>query len=155
MTKHFENTMAANFDQFWALELGTGCHQWSGGTSKGYGVLKWNGKNTKAYRFAYERTNGPVPKGMHVLHRCHNTRCVNPQHLYIGTHQDNMHDRLLAGHYTTNASGERHHNAKLTRSEAEEIRRLVSGGMFQRDAGRIFGIKQQNVSDIVHRKIWT
>lgn len=70
----------------------TGRHEW------GYGMFTpYHGKRVTSHRFAYELTHGPIPAGMQINHKCNNPPCVNPDHLYAGTHQDNMDDAKLNG----------------------------------------------------------
>lgn len=70
-----------------------GCWHWNGGCdSNGYGVFWLNGKQPKANRQAWLYLKGAIPDGLFVLHDCDNKTCVNPDHLYVGTHEDNMRD---------------------------------------------------------------
>lgn len=71
-----------------------------------YGQIKTDGTMINAHRAAYEAYHGPIPDGLHVLHKCHLKSCVNPAHLYVGTHLDNMADLFRAG-YRNTAKGER------------------------------------------------
>jgi hypothetical protein len=80
-----------------------GCHEWTASTNRGgYGTLRVGDKAWKAHRLAYRRKVGPIPRGMHVLHRCDNPPCINPDHLWIGTHTDNMRDRSAKGRWKGN-----------------------------------------------------
>lgn len=82
-------------------EPNSGCLLWIGSTTKkdgnGYGLLAYKGKNTTAHCLAWTLTNGSIPHGLHVLHRCDTQLCVNPDHLWIGTALDNMRDMIAKG----------------------------------------------------------
>ena len=71
-----------------------GCHEWQSTIKRdGYGQFWWHGAPRKAHQVAYQLFVGSIPEGLHVLHHCDNRKCVNPEHLYVGTHTDNMQDR--------------------------------------------------------------
>jgi HNH endonuclease/Ribbon-helix-helix protein, copG family len=80
-----------------------GCHVWSGAQNGwGYGRLRRGARSARhssAHRVAWELKNGPVPDGLFVLHRCDNRACVNPDHLWLGTHSDNMRDMIAKGRH--------------------------------------------------------
>lgn len=107
-------------ERFWErVQKDDGCWEWTGATSAaGYGVF---GKNTKlwfAHRFSYELSNGPIPDGMFVCHQCDNPRCVRPDHLFLGSHKDNMKDMCLKGRQS---KGEAHSRIiKRARHHAED-----------------------------------
>lgn len=74
------------------------CWLWTGYCdSKGYGIAGFKGKARKAHRVSFELTFGPIPAGAHVLHSCDNPPCVNPHHLHLGTHTDNMREKVARG----------------------------------------------------------
>lgn len=77
-----------------------GCHEWTRGlTGRGYGQLKFGGKQRGAHRVAYELFVGPIPEGRLVRHRCDNRCCVNPDHLELGTYAENMQDKMERGRW--------------------------------------------------------
>lgn len=78
--------------------LPSGCWRWLGRLHKGYPVIGRGGrKQVKVCHLAYALWHGPMPLGLLHLHRCNNTWCANPEHLYAGTQKDNARDRKEAG----------------------------------------------------------
>lgn len=75
-----------------------GCWLWTGARSTGgYGCLSVGGKQALAHRFSYEMAHGPIPAGKLACHKCDVRCCVNPDHIFIGTHTDNARDRAAKG----------------------------------------------------------
>lgn len=70
-----------------------------GKNGRGYGTVtpEPGAKQKYVHRLAYEDAYGPIPEGLGVLHKCNNPACFNPEHLYAGTHQQNMHDTARSG----------------------------------------------------------
>lgn len=117
---HRANLRGVPFDERYTIDDATGCWLWVGGTNtSGYGCYAAEGQKT-AHRVAYIRFKGPIPPGMHVLHKCDRPNCVNPEHLFLGTHQDNMVDLRKKGR-AYGAKGEANFGAKLTAAQAEAI----------------------------------
>ena len=86
-------------ERFWPrVRKGDGCWEWQGHrSSHGYGKIGCGGKDIGTHRVAWELAHGPIPAGMHVCHRCDNPPCVRPDHLFLGTHSDNMRDLAEKG----------------------------------------------------------
>lgn len=124
----------------------SGCWIWMGPKySTGYGVLWYApirgrpGQQIGAHRLAWMLTNGPIPDGLQVLHRCDEPFCCNPDHLFLGTRLDNMDDM---------ASKERR-ASKLSHNDVRAIRRLLAaGGKTQGEIGAMFGVHASAVSAI-------
>lgn len=129
------------------------CWNWAAMKRSGYGMMRVGGKMTGAHRFSYELAYGEVPKELDVLHRCDNPSCVNPNHLFLGTHRENMLDCVRKGRRPYH-KGESHHNSKLTKTKVLKIRALASTIPFVAIANR-FGISPPQVRNIVLRHQWT
>ena len=137
------------------------CWIWTGPLDAyGYGQMRLTGRAMcKMHRFSYESVNGMIPDGKQVNHNCHVRNCVNPDHLYVGTQQENMADMLRAGRHApselTRHLGEAHGMRKLSAADVKIIRsRYAAGGISQRALGKEFGVSNQLVSMVVRRKIW-
>lgn len=82
--------------RFWdKVEKTESCWNWIGAINpSGHAVLKIEGKNRGAHRISYAIHNGEIPENLCILHKCHNAKCVNPEHLYAGTPQQNSQDEI-------------------------------------------------------------
>lgn len=131
----------------------TGCMEWSGCRfAQGYGVVRMNGKNTKAHRVSLEHQLGrPIQDNMFVLHSCNNPPCCNPEHLREGTHQENMDDKLRAGRQPR---GETNGKAKLTAQQVEEIR-ANPNRLTQYELADLYGVKRPCIAKIQRGRNWS
>lgn len=105
----------------------------------------------RVHRLSYEHFVGPIPDDRYVLHRCDNRPCCNPEHLFLGTYDDNLKDMAAKDR---SAFGERSGQAKLTEADVLAIYRLYADGMLQREIGERYGITQTAVGLIVNGKRW-
>ena len=138
------------FEEKVCPEPNTGCHLWTASSaSHGYGQFKLNGKHVLSHRVAYELYVGPIPEGMYVCHTCDVRVCVNPEHLFLGTHADNMKDRNGKGRQ---ARGEDHGCARLTEELALEIYHAAGT---QIEITKKYGVSRSLVSKIKNKKKWS
>lgn len=140
----------------------TGCWNWTASKSiRGYGHFNFGGQVQQAHRVAYQLYIGEIPDGLCVCHHCDNRKCVNPSHLFIGTHIDNMRDcknkgrGMGKGKGLHSFSGEKHSQAKLTEEKVRTIRTMYAKGSRLCDLAREFGISPGAIWGIVHYRTWT
>lgn len=135
------------------LEAPNGCWEFIGGrTGSGYGFMADDNKRWKgAHIIAYEIEKGPIPEGRFVLHSCDNPACCRPEHLFVGTLQDNKDDEVAKGR---NVFGERVGNHKLTEEEVLEIRRLRKAGHKRNSVARRFDVSHTAIYYIETGKNW-
>lgn len=131
------------------------CWEWTAAlNSSGYGTISVNGKERRAHRISWQLHYGTIPEGMLVCHKCDNRKCVNPDHLFLGTNSDNIHDCCVKGR-RPRQSGENNNSAKLTSDDVEEIRDLYKGKNFNcRQLAKIFNISTSHVAGIIRGRYW-
>lgn len=128
-----------------------GCWIWLAATRSGYGTMKINGKMINTHRLSYELYNGPIPKGLYVLHKCDNKKCVNPEHLFLGNQDINMKDMAKKDRHLY---GEKSPLSKLKEEEVKDIRSRKKYRGLQTDLAKEFNIDQTTISLILNNKIW-
>ncbi len=139
------------FDEKYEIVEPGGCWVWMANGER-YGHLHVGSRvdgsrrTVAAHRTSWELHRGSVPEGLHVLHRCDNSLCVNPEHLFLGTHADNMADREAKGRSPV---GEDHPKAKLTNAQVLQIR-LIGRAISQVEIGRRFGVSVSLVGHILN-----
>lgn len=144
---------AARLERYGWTVTDAGCWEFNGPTRHGYGQISIRGnRSAVASRVAYDAWVGEIGEGMFVCHSCDNPVCINPRHLFLGTHDENMDDcRAKMRHQ----HGERTWMAKVTEDQSVEIRNLYATGRYtQAEVGRMFGLGQTSVSAIVRRVNW-
>lgn len=147
--------------RFWSYVCrdGDACWVWTGSTNEdGYGRIWIAKKSWAVHRYSYKLANPLVDiDGFEVCHRCDNPPCVRPDHLFVGTHSDNIEDmrrkgRARSGPVSSLSSPTR----KLDPDDVSEIRRVYASGSHSLpQLGRMYGVTTQMVHKIVQRRAWT
>lgn len=159
----FHQRFKTTEERFWEKVIMGGvddCWEWRAGLGvMGYGQFSVSignsrSKNKMAHRMSWELEYGEVPESLQVLHKCDNRKCVNPNHLFLGTQQDNM-DDMIQKNRCVRKMGESNHRSKLKEGDVREIRRLCSWGVPQRFIMKKFGISSGTVSRISTRHLWS
>lgn len=132
---------SASFDEkFWRrVGKSEGCWEWQGSRhpqGHGYATPPGTRRVSYAHRVAWIITNGPIPDGLEVCHKCDNPPCVRPDHLFLGTHKDNMHDAISKGRHR---NGERCKQSKLTEADVRLLRQHRASGGSVRALAREMG----------------
>lgn len=136
------------------------CWVWIGRTMKdGYGVFRVGSrtdgtrKNALVHRLSWELHNGTIPAGLLVLHKCDNPPCVRPDHLFLGTHQDNATDKMKKGRFVPNF-GKSNGNARLSEEDVLLIRKYRAKKMKRKFVAFLFGISEHQVYLITAKRSW-
>lgn len=131
-------------DRFWSLvdTRSNNCWKWTGSrTPGGYGQFR----GYRAHRYSYQLVNGPIPPGMVVCHACDNPSCVRPDHLFLGTHLDNMDDAHRKGRFAGNP-GRPH---ALTASQIDQCRQMRAEGLSYRQIERLTGWSRSSIQRVI------
>ena len=131
------------------------CWPWTGSIGAGgYGRTSMKTPvGRSAHRAVWFFVNGPIPDRMDILHRCDNPPCCNPNHLFPGTHQDNMIDCEMKGR-RFHAAGEQHWKAKFCAEDIIKIRAEFSSGKSQTSIANAQGVNVKTISRIVRGESW-
>lgn len=128
------------------------CLIWTGRLdSDGYGYVQIDKQRDFVHRAAWIEVNGSIPEGMSICHSCDNRACINPLHLFLGTHQANMDDR---NQKLRQAQGSKNGRAKLSESQVAEIRTRLRSGCADGSVALSFGISRRVIRDIRTGKTW-
>jgi len=151
-------------ERFWAKvdkQGPTDCWEWLGCTRRGYGYIRQGhgGSMILAHRVSWEIANGPIPKGegyhgICVLHHCDNPSCVNPAHLFLGTHADNMQD-MVKKDRVAHPRGEQNGYSILTEQDVHEILCLLAARYSQREIAKVYNVARTTITAINNRRNWS
>lgn len=134
------------------FERSEGCWEWQRSTfGGGYGRFMVDRCLMPASKAAYLFYKGDVPDGMYVCHKCDNPKCVNPDHLFLGTPAENSKDMVEKDRQ---AKGENNGNSRLTETQVIQIRQLRRDGLSSRKIGTMFDVSTTTVLNIEHEKQW-
>jgi len=143
--------------RFWSkVDKSGDCWNWTGFRDRnGYGRIMIGGITSGAHRCSWEDSFGPIPANMFVCHHCDNPSCINPDHLFLGTHLENVRDMVAKGRQRCGVVlGELHHKAMLTAKQVIEIRIRSELGASRACLAREFGCSESNILCIVRRETW-
>jgi hypothetical protein len=132
------------------------CWLWTGFKgAHGYGITSVRSTNQLVHRAAYTEFIGPIPEGMNVLHRCDRRACWNPAHLFVGSHADNVADKIAKGRLYSGArhqwtgrayNGDLHPSSKLSEVDVCDIRILVGWGLSHHAVAAEYGVTPSCIS---------
>lgn len=153
-------------ERFWSkVQRTEHCWFWQAGKfSDGYGAFGFERKLWKAHRWSYTQYVGLIPAGMVVMHSCDEPACVRPEHLSLGTPQENHRDSMRKGRTAwqryaikpprRDQRGALNAMAKLSAKDIEQIQNRYCHGEKQQKIADDYGVKQSCISKIVNRKRW-
>jgi len=145
-------------DYFWSKANKTDtCWIWTAGKSNrknNYGAFWSESGTVAAHRYAHKLINGPIPKGIQVLHRCDNPPCVRPSHLFLGTNKDNVEDRVRKGR-TGPRCGSFNGNSRLSENKVIQIRRLLLQGIAKTKIAKKYKVSDTCIRHIAQGITWT
>ena len=137
-------------ERFWGKVDKSGeCWEWIAHKShNGYGIFWFDGKNVRAHRFVLSLYDVDIPDGMCALHHCDNPSCVNPDHLYVGSPQQNIRDMVKRGRQN---KGEGHNLTSFTEDDVRKIRKTEGP---HQEVAEMFGVTDATICKIKLRQTW-
>lgn len=130
-----------------------GCWLWRGYHGKTYPKIKFRHWHLPTHRFFYAFFKGEIPKGMCVCHTCDVRHCVNPDHLWLGTYNDNNVDCVKKGRDNP-PRGEINGQSKLTDEDIKKIFELRKQGKLLKEISTYFNICISQICEILNKKAW-
>jgi len=139
------------------ININTGCWDFTGSKDlKGYGKL-WDGNTMRsAHRISFIEYKGSIPDGLFVLHKCDNPGCINPDHLFLGTHNENMEDMRKKGRSCTEKRlcGSRNFNSKLSENDIPKIKKRLLNGESCKKIAESYSVDRTTISFIKNGTTW-
>ena len=131
-----------------------GCIEWQGALlPDGYGIWRRKGEERLIHRAAWVYAHGPIPNGLLVCHHCDNRRCVNVEHLFLGTHADNQADKVMKGRNQV-PIGSAHHRARLNEKIIPVIRQWHQEGVSISEIARRLLVSNDAIRSVLTGKSW-
>lgn len=131
------------------------CWLFTGGSKNSFHGSLWiDGKSIQVHRYAWELTQGEIPKGLFVLHKCDVGMCVNPLHLFLGNQQDNIADMDAKGRANRAQPGSKNGRARLTAEDVIEIRKRAESGVAPIVIFRDYDVGLTTINKIIRRELW-
>jgi len=122
----------------------TGCWEWTAClNNRGYGRLRTDRDEMLAHRASWIAWNGEIQNGLWVLHKCDNRKCVNPNHLFLGNHEENMRDMFEKGHYSP--------RSKLTK---EQVFKILTDERPSKVLAGLFGVCKSTINNLRSRRTY-
>ncbi len=158
------------------IKIINNCWEWQGGLNNaGYGKIRNGKKHLSAHRLSYELFKGQIPEGKLVCHSCDNKKCVNPDHLWLGTQKENIQDAKKKGilpkqfgrkhseetlkklklRKHSDRRGDKHHLKKLTSDDVFKIRELLDQGIKQVEIAKLYDVDSSAISNIKRKRNWS
>jgi len=131
------------------------CWEWKAAKrNDGYGQFSLNRKPIGAHIVSYQFFCGEISKGMCVCHKCDNRSCVNPKHLFLGTHKENMAD-MVRKKRQSDRKGSKNSRAILKEDDILKIRKLFETKLTQTEIGKMFGVSYEVIGMIKRGRNWS
>lgn len=136
-----------------SADLETGCLEWTGPVNTGgYGYLEYDGRQVLAHRLSVTLLRGINPGKRHVLHRCDNPRCVNPDHLFLGDARTNFEDAVRKGRHPGRVPDWGVKKPRVRKLTHADVRLIRQSDISARELRLLFGVVSSTIYDIRNRK---
>jgi len=147
-----------DIERFWSRvnkNTKNGCWEWVARLNPdGYGEFDCDNRGYRAHRLSWFFKFGEIEKGLNVCHKCDNPKCVNPDHLFLGTQKENVMD-MLSKNRQRSHKGTKNNKARLNEEKVSEIKRLRRSGLQYKEIADKFGVSVGCVSHILNGRHWT